>query len=47
MAGHMGNVAVTVKNIKVVAVEAEQNLLLVTGPVPGQKNSIVYVRKAR
>lgn len=47
MAGHMGNVAVTVKNIKVVAIEAEQNLLLVTGPVPGQKNSIVYVRKAR
>jgi large subunit ribosomal protein L3 len=47
MAGHMGNAGVTVKNIKVVGVEPEQNLLLVDGPVPGHKNSIVYVRKAR
>jgi len=47
MAGHMGNTGVTVKNIKVVGVEAEQNLLLVDGPVPGHKNSVVYVRKAR
>ena len=47
MAGHMGDEKVTVKNIKVVAIEVEQNLLLVNGPVPGHRNSIVYVRKAR
>jgi large subunit ribosomal protein L3 len=47
MAGHMGSASVTVKNIRVVGVEPEQNLLLVDGPVPGHKNSIVYVRKAR
>jgi large subunit ribosomal protein L3 len=47
MAGHMGCAKVTVKNIRVVGVEMEQNLLLVDGPVPGHKNSIVYVRKAR
>jgi large subunit ribosomal protein L3 len=47
MAGHMGHEKVTVKNVKVVGVETEQNLLLVSGPVPGHKNSVVYVRKTR
>jgi large subunit ribosomal protein L3 len=47
MAGHMGHTGVTVKNVKVVAIEPEQNLLLVDGPVPGHRNSIVYVRRAR
>jgi large subunit ribosomal protein L3 len=47
MAGHMGSTGVTVKNVRVVAIEPEQNLLLVSGPVPGHRNSIVYVRKAR
>jgi len=47
MAGHMGHEKVTVKNVKIVAIEVEQNLILVDGPVPGHKNSLVYVRKAR
>jgi large subunit ribosomal protein L3 len=47
MAGHMGLDNVTVKNVQVVGVEPEQNLLLVSGPIPGHRNSIVYVRKAR
>lgn len=47
MPGHMGNARVTVKNLKVVAVESEQSLLLVSGAVPGHKDSIVFVRKAR
>jgi len=47
MAGHMGDDKVTVKNVKVVGVEPELNLLLLSGPVPGHKNSIVFVRKAR
>ncbi len=47
MPGHMGNKKVTVKNIRVVAIEQEQSLLLVDGAVPGHKNSLVCVRKAR
>ena len=46
MAGHMGNERVTVKNLKVVRVDAEQNLILVKGSVPGGKNAIVRVRMA-
>lgn len=46
MAGHMGNKKVTVKNLRVFAVEPEQSLLIVKGIVPGHKNSILFVRKA-
>lgn len=46
MAGHMGNERVTVKNLKLVRVDAEQNLLLVKGAVPGAKNAFVSVRMA-
>ena len=46
MAGHMGNERVTVKNLKVVRVDAEQNLMLLKGAVPGGKNAIVSIRMA-
>ncbi|MBQ9620923.1 MAG: 50S ribosomal protein L3 [Atopobiaceae bacterium] len=46
MAGHMGNERVTVKNLKLVRVDAEQNLLHVKGAVPGGKNALVQVRMA-
>jgi large subunit ribosomal protein L3 len=46
MAGHMGADRVTTRNIKVLRVDAENNLLLVEGSVPGGPNSIVVVRKA-
>lgn len=46
MAGHMGDERVTVKNLKVVRVDAEQNLLLVKGAVPGSKNALVQIRMA-
>ena len=46
MAGHMGNERVTVKNLKLVRVDAEQNLMLVKGAVPGGKNAPVQVRMA-
>ena len=46
MAGHMGNERVTVKNLKLGRVDAEQNLLLVKGAVPGGKNALVQVRMA-
>jgi large subunit ribosomal protein L3 len=46
MAGHMGSAQVTVRNLKVIRVDAENNLLLVEGAVPGGPNTIVVIRKA-
>ena len=46
MGGHMGADRVTVRNLKVLRVDAENNLLLVEGAVPGGPNSIVVIRKA-
>ena len=46
MPGHMGCVKVTVQNLEVVRVDAENNLLLVKGAVPGPKKSLVTIREA-
>jgi large subunit ribosomal protein L3 len=46
MAGHMGDRQVTVRNIRVIRVDADNNLLLVEGAVPGGPNSVVVIRKA-
>jgi large subunit ribosomal protein L3 len=46
MAGHMGDVRRTIRNLEVVAVDAERNYLMVAGPVAGWDTGIVYVRKA-
>jgi large subunit ribosomal protein L3 len=46
MAGHMGADRVTVRNLKVLKVDADNNLLLVEGAVPGGPNSVVVIRKA-
>jgi large subunit ribosomal protein L3 len=46
MPGQMGNKAVTVRNLEVVAVDAENNELWVRGGVPGGKNAVVEIRKA-
>lgn len=45
--GHMGCDTVTTRNLKVVRVDAEQNLILLRGAVPGGVNSVVRVRVAR
>ena len=45
MPGHLGNERVTIKNLTVVAVDKENNLLLIKGGVPGAKNGLVLVRK--
>lgn len=47
MAGHMGNRRVTVRNLKVVKVDPEANLLLVKGAVPGARNSLLLIQKAK
>lgn len=44
--GHMGCDTVTVKNLEVVRIDEDQNLILVKGAVPGGKNGIVRVRLA-
>jgi large subunit ribosomal protein L3 len=46
MAGHMGDERVTAQNLAVVAVRAEENLLLVRGAVPGARNGLIYIHPA-
>ena len=46
MAGHMGDERVTTQNLKVVRVEAERNLLLIKGAVPGISGGVVLVSHA-
>ena len=46
MGGHMGDARITVRNLKVIRVDADNNLLLVEGAVPGGPNGIVVIRKA-
>jgi large subunit ribosomal protein L3 len=46
MSGHMGNARSTVQNLEVVRVDAERNLLLIKGAVPGHKGARVIVRPA-
>lgn len=45
MPGHMGCVKVTVQNLEVVRVDAEKNLLLVKGSVPGAKKALVTIKE--
>ena len=44
MAGHMGAKQITVQNLEVVRVDAENNLILVKGAVPGPKKALVTVK---
>lgn len=46
MPGHMGHVQVTVQNLEIVRVDAEKNLLLVKGAVPGPKKSLVTIKES-
>jgi len=45
MPGHMGSERVTVKNLKIVDVKVDQNLLLIYGAVPGSKGTFLEIRK--
>lgn len=47
MAGHMGAEQVTVKNLKVVLVDTEHNIIGVTGAVPGPRKGIVIIKEAK
>ena len=46
MAGHMGSVQVTVQNLEVVRADAEKNLLLIKGAVPGSKGSVLVIKNS-
>ena len=45
MPGHMGSKKITIQNLEVVRVDAENNLLLVKGSVPGPKKSLVTIKE--
>jgi large subunit ribosomal protein L3 len=47
MAGHMGNERKSLKNLRVVAVDTENNLLMVRGAVPGPNGAYVLIKKAQ
>jgi large subunit ribosomal protein L3 len=46
MAGHLGDARATVKKLRVVRADAERNLLLVKGSVPGAPHALILVKKA-
>lgn len=46
MPGRMGGSQVTIPGTKIIDIILDQNILLVKGPVPGAKGSLVYIRKA-
>ena len=45
MPGQFGNAKVTIKNLQIVDVRPDENIILVKGAVPGHKNGIVYLKK--
>jgi len=47
MSGHMGTARVTVRNLEIVEVDAEDNVILVKGAVPGPNGGYVVVRRAK
>ena len=44
MPGHMGCVNVTVQNLEIVRADADKNLILIKGAVPGNKGSILFIK---
>ena len=44
--GHMGNVTVTIQNLKVVKIDLDKNCILVKGSVPGNKGAILKIKDA-
>ena len=47
MAGQLGDARVTVRNLDVVAIDPERNLLLVKGPVPGPNRGVLFMRTSK
>jgi large subunit ribosomal protein L3 len=47
MGGHMGDAQVTVRNLEIIEVDEEDNVLVVKGAVPGPNGGYVVVRRAK
>ncbi len=47
MAGRMGSKKITTRNLRVVAVRPEENLIFVRGAVPGKSNTVLTIREAK
>ncbi|HCG91346.1 MAG TPA: hypothetical protein DEZ08_05865, partial [Dehalococcoidia bacterium] len=45
MSGHMGNRQITVKNLEILLIDAERNLIAVKGGIPGARNSMVTIKR--
>ena len=46
LAGHMGTLTVTVQNLEIVAVDTENNVILISGNIPGPKKGLVLIKSA-
>ena len=46
LAGHMGTLTVTIQNLEIVAVDTENNVILISGNIPGPKNGLVIIKSA-
>ena len=46
LAGHMGTLTVTIQNLEIVAVDAENNVILISGNIPGPKKGLVIIKSA-
>jgi large subunit ribosomal protein L3 len=47
MSGHMGDAAVTVRNLRIRGIDLDENLLFVEGAVPGHKGAYVVINRAK
>jgi large subunit ribosomal protein L3 len=47
MAGHMGSARCTTRNHKLIAIDEENNLLLIQGPLPGANGGLLFIRKSK
>ena len=43
--GHMGDYNLSIKNLQIVDIREDENLIMIKGAVPGHKNSVVYIKK--
>ena len=46
LAGHMGTLTVTIQNLEIVAVDTENNVILISGNIPGPKKGLVIIKSA-
>jgi len=47
MAGHLGNVQITTRKLKIVRIDAERNLLLINGSIPGKSGTLISITPAK